>query len=403
MRYFHSPSCTCTPNLYKVQKNGRVVKTATVKDRKYYGYLEGVVSIIVNFLLFIIKFGAGYLINSIALIVDSFHSLSDLFTSVVVIFGFRASEKPSDKEHPFGHGRYEDIATLVIAVLLAVVGFEFLITSSQRLIHPQVVRGSYLYVAIVLLTVVVKEGLTQYAFMLARKIHSSSIHADAWHHRSDALAAIPVAFGIFASMYGIYWLDALFGIVVSAIIIYTGYAIAKGAAAFLMGKPPAPELVENIKNLALVEGVTDVYDIFVHDYRSKMVISLTVRVEPMELAEAHTVADRIEKRIGQELGASAVVHVDGFKVDDSMKKEIYWTVKEHPNVVSCHAIDVGGKIHFHILVDRNMSIEKAHELAHHLGEDISLRFNRDVVIHTEPCIKSCEQCSEECEVRGAPS
>lgn len=367
------------------------------KTRAYYGYLEGTVSILINLILSIVKFAVGIHINSIALIVDGFHSLSDLFTSFVVIIGFRSSEKPPDSDHPFGHGRYEDVATLIIAILLAVVGFEFLTSSLSRLINPEVVKGNFLFFLIVLLTVLCKEALARYSTVLSRKIESDALLADAWHHRSDALAAIPVAFGILASAYGIYWLDSLFGVLVSAIIMYTGYKIAKDAANSLMGKAPSEELVRKIKRLALLKDVTDVYNVSVHEYGVRKVISLDIKVAPMGVEEAHKTADSVEKKIAEELEASTVVHIDGITVDDSMKEEISRIVEQHSEVISCHAIDIGKKIDFHILVDKDMSIEEAHELAHHLEEDIQTNFEKDVVIHVEPCIEKCEACVEECQ------
>lgn len=369
------------------------------RDRTYYGYLEGEVSIVINLVLSILKFGVGIYINSIALIVDAFHTLSDLFTSVVVILGFRAAKRPPDKEHPFGHGRYEHIATLVIAVLLSVVGFEFLLTSTQRLLEPQEVRGTLFFTVVVLLTVVVKEALAQFSFKLARKIDSSTLMADGWHHRSDALAAIPVAIGILASSYHIYWLDALFGIVVSAIIIYTGYSIAKASSSSLMGKGPDESFIERVKHLALLKGVTDVSNIQVHEYGLKKVISLSVKVEPMGVEEAHALADSIEERLKTDADATATVHVDGFTEDESVKERIYTMVKKHDEVLSCHAIDIGDKIDFHILLDKDMSIEKAHNLADHLEKEVARRFGKAVIIHAEPCIESCEHCKEECEKR----
>ena len=366
------------------------------KSRAYYGYLEGTVSIVINLILSFVKFVTGIHINSIALIVDGFHSLSDIFTSVVVIIGFRSAEKPPDSEHPFGHGRYENIATLIIAILLAVVGVEFLVSSVQRLLHPEIVRGNFLFFSVVLLTILAKEALARYSTSLSRKIDSDTLLADAWHHRSDALGSIPVAFGVLASAYGVYWLDSLFGILVSAIIIYTGYKIARDTADSLMGRAPPEELVRDVRRLALEKEVTDVYNISVHEYGARKVISLNVKVRPMGVEEAHEIADSVEKKIAEELNASSVVHIDGITLDESVKKEISRIVEEHDDVISCHAIDIGKKIDFHILVDLNMSLEEAHKLTHHLEDDVKKKFKKDVIIHVEPCTKICDECDQEC-------
>jgi cation diffusion facilitator family transporter len=377
--------------------------SGTVRSRTYYGYLEGIVSIVVNLVLAFIKFVLGIYINSIALIADGLHSLSDLFTSFIVILGFKSAQKPPDEEHPFGHGRSEDIASLIIAILLSVVGVEFFITSIERVIHPEVVKGNFIFFIIVILTVVVKEVLAQYSVYLSKKIDSSTLLADAWHHRSDALGSIPVAIGILASAFGYYQVDSISGMIVSIIIIYVGYGIAKDAINDLLGKAPPKDFIEKIKNLACSDGVADVSDIYVHRYGTRNVISLNVKVEPMTLEKAHSIADSVEKRIAQEFDASVMVHVDVFQVDASVKKEIYSMVKEHKEVISCHAITVEDKIEFHILVDKTMSVEDAHELAHHLQKDISTRFNRDVRIHIEPCIDECEECIQDCEVKDFPA
>jgi cation diffusion facilitator family transporter len=362
------------------------MESLTERERAYYGYLEGAVSIVINLALSFVKFGVGFHINSIALIADGFHTLSDLLTSLVVIIGFKFSQQPPDKEHPFGHGRYEDIASLIIAILLAVVGAQFFISSVERLYRPEIVKGSLLFFAVVLSTAVAKEVLARYSLYLSKKIDSHALLADAWHHRSDALAVIPVAFGILASSYGYYWVDALSGMIVSGVIVYVGYTIARDASSTLLGKAPSDELIQKVRNLASLRGVTDIHDINVHYYGEKKVISLHIQVEPMGLEEAHDIADAAEQKIADALNASVVVHIDGFTVDESMKREISAIVEAHEEVISCHAVDIGQKIDFHILVDKDMGLEEAHRLAHHLEDDISRKYGKDVVIHVEPYV-----------------
>lgn len=371
------------------------------RERAYYGYQEAIVSIVVNSALSVLKFAVGIHINSIAVITDGVHSFSDIVTSVVVLLGFRSAQKPPDKEHPFGHGRFEEIISLVIAVFLIVVAVEFFITSVQRLYHPEVVKGNIFFFLLLTCTIFVKEGLARYSLHLSHKIDSDALRADAWHHRSDALSSALVAFGILAARYGIYYVDSLAGIGVSVLIMYVGFSIAKGSVSSLLGEAPTEEFIQKVERLARQKGVTTVSDIYVHDYGTKKVISLNVKVEPMGVEEAHAVADSIEKKIAKELGSSVVVHIDGVTVDDSVKEEISSIVEEHKEVISCHAIDIGEKIGLHILVDKTMSLEKAHELAHHLGDDISIKFKKEAIIHVEPCIEQCEECSQECEKRVA--
>ena len=248
---------------------------------------------------------------------------------------------------------------------------------------------------------VVKEGLAQYSLRLSHKIDSAALLADAWHHRSDALSSLPAALGVLASVYGVYIVDSLSGAGVSVIIMYMGYKIARDAVSPLLGEAPSTAFVEKIKELAYQENVTDVYDIFVHDYGTKKVVSLTVTVEPMGLPEAHNVADSIEKKIAEIVHASAVVHVDGFAVDTTMKEGVYEIVKEYEEVVSCHGVHIGEKIDFHILVHKDMTVENVHVLTHRLQEEVERRFNKASIIHVEPCIEQCERCEQECKARPA--
>jgi cation diffusion facilitator family transporter len=379
-----------------MSRESTLVEQDSERSRAYYGYQEAVVSIVVNLALSAIKFAAGLYINSIALLIDGVHSLSDIASSVVILLGFRTAEKPPDKEHPFGHGRVEDVTSLTVSILLIIVGVEFLITSMERVYHPHVVKGNIFFFLLVILTIVMKEGLARYSAHLSRKIDSDALVADAWHHRSDALSSIPVALGVLASHYGIFFVDSLSGIFVSAIVVYVGYKLAKNAISSLLGEAPPEEFVQEIKNLATVDGVTTVHDIIVHDYKTRKVISLRVKVEPMGLEEAHTLADSIEKRIAHEKNASVVVHIDGVTLDDSIKEEISKIVEGHKEIVSCHAIDIGEKIDFHILVDKNMTLERAHELTHHIEDDVAQVFEKEVIIHVEPCIQNCTLCSQQC-------
>ena len=167
--------------------------------RAKYGYLEATVSIIGNVIIFLIKLFLGLFINSIALIADSVHSLSDVSTSGVVIFGFRTAKKKPDKEHPYGHGRAEYIATLIIAVILIIVGFSFIEQSVERIINiKDIEHGEYAIIIsiIVIISAVLKELMARYSYLLAKKINSDVLKADAWHHRSDSISSIGVACNI---------------------------------------------------------------------------------------------------------------------------------------------------------------------------------------------------------------
>ncbi|MCL6614640.1 MAG: cation diffusion facilitator family transporter [Firmicutes bacterium] len=282
------------------------------RARQIIGFLEAWVSIIGNVLLFGVKFALGVAIGSISLMADAFHTLSDVLTSVVVLIGFKAAGRAPDEEHPFGHGRIENIATLVIAILLVVVGVDFLAQSARKLIRPMPVAGTIPIAAILLLSGAVKELMASFSIWLGRRIDSKALVADAWHHRSDAVASVLVALAIVGALFRLYWLDGLFGAGVSLLIIYTGFDVGRSAANPLLGLSPGAGVLASIQDEAsTVEGVIGVHDVSVHDYGQRRAISLYVEVPAgLDLHRAHSIADEVERRIAAKMNADTVVHVD---------------------------------------------------------------------------------------------
>ncbi len=290
----------------------RKVRDSEAVFRQTVGFLEAWVSIVGNIALFLVKFAIGKLIGSISLIADSVHTLSDVLTSVVVLAGFKIGGREPDKEHPFGHGRIESIATLIIAILLILVGVEFLRQSIERLRQPRMVAGTILVVLIMLLSGVLKELMASFSIWLGRRIDSSTLIADAWHHRSDAIASVLVAVAIVGAIFHVYWLDGLFGLLVSLLIIYTGGELGWQAANYLIGTSPDQGLLDSIKaEAAAVGGVVGVHDISVHEYGPRRAISIHVEVQGgMDVTAAHGIADEVERRVASLMNAEAVVHID---------------------------------------------------------------------------------------------
>jgi len=299
--------------LKKFVKNYENIRNLTVRIK--YGFLEAWISIVGNTILFVFKLIFGLILNSISLIADSFHTLSDVITSIVVLLGFRTSRQPADTKHPYGHGRSETIATLIIGILLVVVGVDFLRLSFNRLIHPQVVKGSWLIAGLLILSALAKEMMAVFSFDLGKRINSSTLIADAWHHRSDAIASFLVAVAIGASIFGYHKVDALFGIIVSLIITYVGIDLSKSSASFLLGEAPDKDLVNKIGQLAKsVEGVSNVHDIQVHNYGNRLEVSLHIEVNKgYASTTSHHIADLVEKKLLEDLKISSVVHVDPAK------------------------------------------------------------------------------------------
>jgi cation diffusion facilitator family transporter len=285
----------------------------TDDKKKNYGYFEGLLSIFVNLILCFIKFTFGTLLNSIALIADAVHSLSDVVTSLIVIFGFRVSSKPPDKEHPFGHGRAERIVSIIIACMLLVVGFEFFVNGINRLLNPTSVKTNLTIIILLIIAILAKESLFHIAMYLGKKIDSSTLKADAWHHRTDAISTILVLIGFVAFRFRLYFLDGILGMAVSLLIAYTGVLIIRESASYLIGKAPSPAFINKIEILALsCEGVKNVHHVHVHDYGSTIAITIHVRIKAdTPLVESHRIATDVEVCISDNIkGADVTVHTE---------------------------------------------------------------------------------------------
>jgi cation diffusion facilitator family transporter len=375
--------------------------------RTKYGYLEAWASIIINSILFGAKFILGLVINSIALLADSFHTLSDVLTSIVVFIGFRVSKRPADKTHPFGHGRMESVATLIISVLLVVVGWDFAKRSFFRLFNPPIVMGSFLVVGVMLISALIKEWMTRFSIDLGKRINSSTLIADAWHHRSDAIASGLIAIAILGTMLGFHLLDAIFGIGVSLFIIYTGLKIGRSCVSYLLGEAPSKELIKRIKSCAnSIPGVKGVHEVVVHDYGGKTAVSLHIEIDKKtDLDKAHKIATSVENKIIRETAASPIVHVD-LKERGTQKRSLT-DVEKYLNeiissfleVISYHAVEivtteVGSSIDLHIIVSRDMSVEDSHHLNHRLISALQGKLkDYKLNLHIEPCDGKCSGCS----------
>jgi len=330
------------------------VRISTV--RAQYGRIGGWVSIIANLFLFAAKLIVGLLINSIALIADSIHSLSDVSTSIIVIVGYRISEKPADREHPFGHQRAEYVATLIIAVLLVVAGVEFIRSAAGRLNNPGLSTVTYGILIFVFLTIIVKYWLGAFAKYIGKLIDSQMLRADALHHYTDSISSILVLLAIGGSKLGYTFLDGVGGILVGVLLIYAGVKIAREAVDTLIGKPPTPELVHKIKQIChSVDNVINSHDIIVHSYGNQIFISTHVEVDQKKSSLiAHDIGDAVERMLAEQLGAYCTVHVDPVDInseDVKMANDIVQKiVTESRDIRNYHDLRLVRKPNHHLLL-----------------------------------------------------
>ena len=296
--------------------------------RNNIGIFQGCVSILVNGFLFIIKLIIGLMVGAVSVIADAVHSLSDVVSSVVVLWGFKQAKKPADVEHPYGHGRAEYIATLIIAVLLVVAGIEFIEMSIDRIREPQEVTAKLWMIVIIGATIILKEITARYAEYLSSKIASGTLHADAWHHRADAISSLLVVVALIAGQFGYPAVDGWAGLGVSLFLIYTGYEIAKDAVDDLIGKPPTTEEVETIRQLVLnVDGVLGVHDIIVHSYGHDKFVSVHVEIDADKTtAEAHDISELVEEKLESAIGVEPTVHLDPVQPNDTLVQDVSLTL-----------------------------------------------------------------------------
>jgi cation diffusion facilitator family transporter len=220
--------------------------------------LEGWLSIILNTALFVLKYWAGRESGSVAVMADAWHTLSDSLTSVVVIIGVIISAAPGDREHPFGHGRAELIASIIIGVLLGVVGFNFMTESIAKLRARESAQFGSTIIVVFAVSVVLKEAIAQFSLWAGRKTGSRSLKADGWHHRSDAIASALILIGGWAGA-RLWWMDGALGICVALLILYAAFDIVREGANPLMGAYPSVEFLNELYSLARRVTGTDLH------------------------------------------------------------------------------------------------------------------------------------------------
>jgi len=261
-----------------------------------------IVSIIGNILLTALKGIIGFSAGSTALVADSVHSASDLFGTVVLLQGLKIAHRPPDESHPYGHHRAESITSKLLAIILAVtaagIGYEAIkLLRSGNITPPKSVA---IYIALV--SIIGKEAMYQYAVRIGKRIKSSAVIADAWHHRSDAFSSVATLIGITGAIYGFPFMDPIAGIIVSILILKTALSIYIDAIKSLMDTAPDKEVLDSIKSAAkLAEGVKSVQDIKVRQYGSKYIVDMKICVNPkITVEEGHGAAARAKQSIIKE-------------------------------------------------------------------------------------------------------
>ena len=293
-------------------ENLQVMNNSSNEKRKKLTQQEGWISIIVNILLFGLKYYAGVISGSLALIADAWHTLSDSISSIFVLISSRYSYKKPDKEHPFGHGRFELITSIFIGILLILIGAGFIKEGISKFISKEEAHFGLIAIIITIVSILMKEGLAQFAFWGYRQTNSGPLKADGWHHRSDAISSVVILIGIFVGRF-IWWIDAFLSIVVALFLMYTAYEIIKNTISNILGEEAPQELIDKVKVMSNEVAGSEVYPhhLHLHNYVTHQEMTLHIRLpKDLNIAEAHLITNSIEKRIKSEMHINATIHID---------------------------------------------------------------------------------------------
>ena len=293
--------------------------TEDPKVRGAYGKLAGVVGIVCNLLLFAGKLIAGLLSGSVAITADAVNNLSDASSSLVTLLGFKLAERPADEEHPYGHARLEYLSGLAVAALILVIGVELGKSSIEKIIHPEAVLFSWLTLAILIGSILVKLWMALFCYRLGKQIGSSTLTATATDSRNDVISTSAVLIGCLVGHFFHLHIDGYIGTAVALFIIWSGIGIAKETISPLLGKQADPELVKSISDLIMShEKILGIHDLMVHDYGpgqcfASVHAEMDSRENPLD---CHDIIDDIERDALRELRVHLVIHYDPIVTDD---------------------------------------------------------------------------------------
>ncbi len=296
--------------------------------RRAYGVLCGAIGILLNILLFAGKFIAGSLAKSVAVTADAFNNLADAGSSVITMIGFKLAGQKPDKEHPFGHGRFEYIAGLLVSAAIILMGVELLKTSIEKIIAPQAVEFSVLTAVILVFSVAVKIYMAVYNGSLGKKLASPALAAAAKDSLSDSIATAVVLVSSAVGHFLRINIDGWCGAAVAVFVLRAGIMSVRDTLAPLLGTEPDPEFVKRINDIVLsYPEISAIHDLIIHDYGpGRQIISLHAEMPTesgSDIFKLHDIVDNAERRLRQELGCDATIHLDPVAAEDEQTQMLH--------------------------------------------------------------------------------
>ena len=325
----------------KFIKDSTNIESTEVRTR--YGMLASVVGIFCNVLLFSVKLTIGLILSSLAVTADAFNNLSDAASSIISFIGVKMAGKPADAEHPFGHGRIEYIAALIVSFLVIEVGFTFFKSSISKILHPEEISFDLVPVVILILSILVKLWMAFFNNKLGKRIDSKVMLATAADSLGDVITTSATVLSIIICHFTSINVDAIAGLIVSAIVIWSGISIAKDTLEPLIGERVPAELYQKITDIVeSYDGIVGTHDLIVHNYgpnRSMATIHAEVPND-INIDVSHEIIDKIERDVKKDLNILLVIHMDPVEMRD---EEVLSLREKTSRIV--HALDP--KLNFH--------------------------------------------------------
>ena len=368
----------------KLIKNSENVYDEQVRNK--FVYVAGIIGIISNLALSIVKIFVGFITSSVSITADGFNNLSDMASSAITIIGLKLASRPADKEHPFGHGRMEYLSALIVAFMVMLVGIQFIKSSIERIINPVAIKFELIPFILLLLSVLVKIWLSTFNKSIGNKINSSALKAAAVDAMGDVFTSSCVLISFLASKFTTIPIDGYVGLIVSVAILYAGFSLVKDTVSPLLGEAPDEELVNAIKEGVMsYDNIIGVHDLIIHNYGvGRCMASIHAEIPSnIDIVTIHNIIDTAEREISEKLNIYLVIHMDPMCIHcDRVKDEMSMVEKiisKYENIKSMHDFrrtEGEDKVNliFDLVVDAHYVTTKEDE------EEIKNTISRDIKI-----------------------
>lgn len=334
-----------------------------ISVREKYGQLAGVVGIISNVFLCVIKILIGIFINSIAIIADGINNLADASSSIITLIGFKLASMPEDEDHPYGHARIEYLTGLLISAIIIVLGLQLLKTSFDKVLNPDPLQFSYVTILVLIIAIAVKVWQAIFNISIGKRINSVALMATGADSRNDVISTTAVLISIIVGKAMEIQLDGIMGCIVALFIIWSGIQLIRETSSPLLGEAPEPALVDSILDgIMSYDGVLGTHDLMVHNYGpGRIFASVHIEVDSeVDVMISHDIVDTIEKTLSRDLKIHLTAHMDPVKVNDpltlQLKHVIENVIDSIDGVYGMHDLRVvPGPSHTNIIFDAVMS------------------------------------------------